>query len=131
MTLAVKRLQYHSGNGTYRLSVPASVVEANEWKKNQILYLKNTKGVFTLTYHATDYTRKIKLQYQKSRKAYSLCIPARIIEHLQFKPHQLFTFQSTRGWVQYCPYEAGRLIGVAKKIKNTVNNLPKPQEVLK
>lgn len=126
MSLAYKRLQYHSGNNTYRLSLPHEVVEDNEWQPGMTLYLKNTKGVFTFTDNASDYTRKIKLQYQKSKNAYSLCIPARIIEHLQFKPHQLFMFQSCRGWIQYSPYISGRLIGIAKK-KPTINNLSKPQ----
>ncbi len=121
---AYKRLQYHSGNNTYRLSLSHEIVEDNEWEPGMTLFLKNTKGVFTFTDKESDYTRKIKLQYQKSKKAYSLCIPARIIEHLHFETHQLFSFQSCRGWIQYSPYEAGRLIGVAKK-KKTVDNLPR------
>ncbi len=61
MKLAYKRLQYHSGNNTYKLSLPHDVVEDNEWSPGMTLYLKNTKGVFTFTDKESDYTRKIKL----------------------------------------------------------------------
>jgi hypothetical protein len=47
--LAYKRLGYHKGNNTYRLTVPPAVVESNEWEPGQVLYLRNRKGVFTYT----------------------------------------------------------------------------------
>jgi hypothetical protein len=76
--------------------------------------------------------RKMKLH---KTNVWYVHVPFRIIEHLGYKKRQQFEFSSGSSWVKFNPFEYGtRLIGVAKKPKQVVNNLPyfnKPAEGVK
>lgn len=119
-----RRLGYSKGDNTYKLTVPIDIVKSLKLEPGQILHFRNNAGYLNYSLTEDKFSRKMKLQFQKQINTYSVRVPYRVVEHLCFKPGQLFKFISTKDFFQYNPFENGKRIGVAPKLEK-VNNLPK------
>lgn len=128
-TNTYRRLSFHSGDGTYKLTIPKEIAESLELK-GKTLFFKNANGVFKYSMNEEQFTRRMKVSYQKNLGLYSMRIPRRIINHMSFLPGQQFRFISTTEYIKFNPYVEfydKKLIGVAKK-KKVLDNISKYRE---
>jgi len=120
----LRRLGLDSNHETFKLTIPAEIIESNELEKGTTLYFRCKQGVLSYSWIERDGARKLKLQ---KSNCWFVHIPRVIIEAYGFKKGQQFEFKNYLHSFTFNPYEYGTKMYEIAKPKKTVNNLPKKE----
>lgn len=122
-----RRLTHNKNGNTWLLTLPKEIVDSNSWVKGQTLYLRTHEGVLYYNEKEDPLAKKLRLQYLKSSGVWAIRVPYRIVEFQKWKPHQEFTFNSSKGIIIYSPfmYDGSKTLNGVAKPKKIGFNLPK------
>jgi hypothetical protein len=126
-TETYRRLTHNKNGNTWLLTIPKEVIDSNSWAKGQTLFLRNKDGILYYKEKEDELARKLRLQYSKSNRTWSIRVPYRLVERYGWKPHQEFSFLSGKGIIKFNPflYDGSTMLNGVAKPKKTGFNLPK------